>query len=203
MGSERLGVLRKMLERRDAKIEQLEALIAAKETLPSVPYDMVSIDPGKAVLAYAFWSHHGVRLVGGGVLDVEHVEYQPFSDLVSAMRQKATAMASSRVGLAVRAVVELMTHYPDSRRSQPADLIAVATMGAMVGALWARRLVFIRPDQWKGQVPKIVTQLRVHDALSDEERGVLDKLLQKTPKRFHHDLYDAVGIGLHHQGRYK
>ena len=184
------------LTAKDVEIERLREELG----ITPIPYSVVSIDPGKHAVAYALWGHHGDRLEGGGVL---RSDSDVFSDSVSFLRRRAEAMGTVRRGLAMVAVVELMTAWPRDRRSQPQDLIAVATVGAAVGAVWARRLVFVRPDQWKGQVPKTVTQHRVRDALNARERAVLQGVLDRVPRGQWHDIYDAVGIGLHHQGRYR
>lgn len=60
----------------------------------------------------------------------------------------------------------------------------------------------VQPRQWKGQQPKEVTRHRVLQRLSQAEKEALDLGLIRVPKSLQHNVFDAVGIGLHSVGRY-
>ena len=56
------------------------------------------------------------------------------------------------------------------------------------------------PAQWKGQVPKDIMLPRIIEKLTASE---LTRVTLPTGKSYQHDVWDAVGIGLHHLGRLK
>jgi len=97
--------------------------------------------------------------------------------------------------------VEIPQVYRNS--PNPKNLIDLAFVG---GAVWGSitygaELCAMRqylPREWKGNQPKEATQRRVDAALSDAERINIDWPI----KSLRHNVYDAIGIGLKHLGRY-
>lgn len=97
------------------------------------------------------------------------------------------------------AVVEYPRIYPGHAKIDNNDLIDIATVGAAVAA-WCktRNITSIYPADWKGTVKKEVMTARIKEALSPTEALRIDKNCQR---RLLHNVYDAVGIGLHRFGR--
>lgn len=98
-------------------------------------------------------------------------------------------------------VAELPQVYRAGRsKADPNDLVKLAFwLGVKVGSCRYDELHLVLPNRWKGTVPKDIMQTRIDEALSEDERRVLDSF--KIQKSLKHNLYDAVGIGLWFLGR--
>jgi hypothetical protein len=101
-----------------------------------------------------------------------------------------------------------MTMAQDGKKGMPAaiakgnDLLELQAVGAYVaGALGTLR--YASPGTWKGQTSKEVTENRVHKYLTPSELAIVREALSKHRDGLAHNLYDAVGIGLHGTGRYR
>lgn len=151
---------------------------------------MVSYDPGAKAAGIALWE--GGELCG--------------AFLARGQRWLDTAQV---------AVIQLAAHLPDlsmvqeiateipqvytqhKLKGDPNDLITLAmNVGAFVAAFGAEVTEY-RPHEWKKQVPKEILTKRTQARLSIEELSRIDK----APKSLMHNVYDAVGIGLHHLKR--
>lgn len=91
-------------------------------------------------------------------------------------------------------------------RSDPDDLIRLAyALGITVGVYekYAEKIVLLKPNEWKGQVPKDIMKQRIDALLSPTEKAVIDEARWKVPPKKMHNIYDAVGINLHYTGRLK
>lgn len=118
-------------------------------------------------------------------------------DRHSAMARKIAHHVAAMGGFK-NLIVEFPRIYPKGprdRRSDPNDLLDVAGVAGAVAALF-ENVLWVFPQEWKGQVPKEVMNSRVKKRLTPEELrritsvGALD-----------HNTLDAVGIGLHLLGR--
>lgn len=102
-------------------------------------------------------------------------------------------------------VVEQMVHYPGQRGAKADatanDLLDLQAIGGYVAGYFKCPVKWIPAREWKGQVPKTVTRSRVIKTLSDGENYRLAGTTAKYPKSLHHNLYDAVGLGLYALGR--
>jgi hypothetical protein len=87
------------------------------------------------------------------------------------------------------------------QKGDPNDLVTLALMaGALVGHFIPQASIAeYKPREWKGQVPKPVMQRRIESRLSQEELG----RVSWPAKSYRHNVWDAIGIGLHHVGRLK
>lgn len=96
-------------------------------------------------------------------------------------------------------VIEKPQIYVQSRQKGDAnDLIPLALVeGALAAFLTPSSIHEYKPAQWKGQVPKEVQIERIKSRLTAAE----NKRVEKTPKSLMHNIFDAVGLGLHHVGR--
>lgn len=100
-------------------------------------------------------------------------------------------------------VIEQPVSYPNSP-VDPNDLIEIAVMGAEVAGRFIRpggKIVHVKPNEWKGTVPKEITAARTREILSDIENVRMDEWLSKHKRGIRHNLLDAVGIGLFTLGR--
>lgn len=92
----------------------------------------------------------------------------------------------------------------DGHGTDPNDLLPLVGVGAAVAALFPDAKIVRRyPDEWKMQVEKIAMNIRVCGRLTPEERKTVEAN-DPNPEKPHdkgHNIWDAVGLGLHHVGR--
>ena len=99
--------------------------------------------------------------------------------------------------------IESQQIYGGSSLKKKAGVIKVAQYaGIAIGRLYSPGTLvsWYLPRDWKSQVPKDVFLPRIQRPLTEEE--TLKVELTKN-KKINHDVWDAVGIGLHHLGRLK
>lgn len=79
------------------------------------------------------------------------------------------------------------------------DMVGLAlSAGEIVGKLYAEKVTYYMPSQWKGQIKKEQHHPRIQAELSIYER----ELVELTKNKEHNlDIWDAVGIGLFHLKR--
>jgi hypothetical protein len=118
------------------------------------------------------------------------------------------AVVNLRIGNLDEVVVEWPQIYTAGKQiGDPNDLLALVGVDAAVCALASCgrpvRLTHYLPRAWKGQLPKgEVFETRVLDRLVGTEVFRLDTALAQTPASLRHNVYDAVGLGLAHTGRF-
>jgi RNase H-fold protein (predicted Holliday junction resolvase) len=88
---------------------------------------------------------------------------------------------------------------------QKGDQKDLLHLAALVGAItygarkkFADSVTTYLPYEWKKQLDKVTTQTRVLERLSKGEQSGIVLAGAKS-----HNIYDAIGIGLHHLGRFK
>lgn len=97
--------------------------------------------------------------------------------------------------------IEVPRIYPgsNSKKGDLNDLLDLSLMaGRIIGANSPVTTIF--PAEWKRQVPKDVMVERIKSFLTPEERLRVEL---PTAKSKHHNVWDAVGIGLYAVGRMK
>lgn len=131
---------------------------------------LLSIDPGLAT-GWALWSP---ALAGCGLGDPPS-EFSP-SDVW----------------------IEAPVIYPRSK-ARPADITKLSREAGE----WAGRYHsvgaqahYVRPSEWKGQLPKDVCHARVWAVLDAKEQDIVRKALKGMAPSKRHNVLDAVGIGL-------
>lgn len=94
-------------------------------------------------------------------------------------------------------VVERMQIYPQTGVAKANDLLEVEnSAGRAIGcikALTAAEVTRVYASKWKGQVPKQIMTDRIIAKLPADEAGRIEL---PTAKSKHHNVWDAVGIGL-------
>lgn len=92
-------------------------------------------------------------------------------------------------------------YAPGKQKGDPNDLLALVGVSVGICALYAGADVSsYLPAQWKAQMPKGVAHERVLARLSAEERN---EIWLPSAKGLQHNVLDAIGIGLHHLGRFE
>lgn len=80
---------------------------------------------------------------------------------------------------------------------RPNSIIMLGILCARIEAKFSPKISFRpSPQTWKGQKSKEQTQQFVMEKLCAPSKAVLTKNLSCIPNRFHHNVYDAVALGL-------
>lgn len=88
------------------------------------------------------------------------------------------------------------------RGADPNDLLCLAGVGAAVAAvLGGLPTASYAPSEWKGQLPHEACRRRVEGRLFPSELHLLKQADAAAGASLAHNVWDAVGVGLHHLGR--
>ena len=148
---------------------------------------MVSYDPGVKVAGVALWEASELRTAflarGDGWLSTAH----------AALRGMPWYPEITEIA------IEIPQVYVQSRlKGDPNDLITVAlNAGAFCSQFPNITPTEYRPHEWKKQVPKAILAKRTQTRLSIDELNCIEQ----APKALMHNVFDAIGIGLHHLKR--
>lgn len=174
------------------------------------PNTLLSIDPGRLVLGYALWKESNLTGVGLSVCKALSPAI-PGSLQVSQLAAEHASQVGEAIILSTNfshvqnCAVEFMVHYPDhgrkdTKQAQEAkakDLLDLQAIAGWVAGQSSFNARHYTPAMWKGQMPEDVTTIKVVKALNDFEVDVLSRAKLQYPKHLHHNLIDAIGIGLH------
>lgn len=86
-------------------------------------------------------------------------------------------------------------------KEDPNDLLALTAVDAAIAALLNVPVTSYFPAEWKGQLTKEACRQRIETRLSDDELRTADAAAREA-KSLDHNMWDAIGIGLHHLGRF-
>jgi len=151
---------------------------------------VVSIDPGKHACSVAVW-------FGETLMRAAYIENILDSKTDGArwldLGAKVGAFILSQSFDPPNLVLEVPEIYPGVRKEDPNDLIQLAgVLGAICGYVRGSVVWCPHPKQWKGQLPKKVSQARVEGKLTDQEKARI--IWPKANLR--HNVYDAIHLGL-------
>lgn len=171
--------------------------LVRRETIKNFDFakSTLTIDPGSKGLAWAEWQ--GATMLSCGLHITEQVDIEDRAqDHADYFRAEAFA----------RVVVERMTHYStgQARDAKANDLLDLQLIGAYVAGKSIEpdgRILFVRPAEWKGQVPKDVMGRRIFAKLSDTEKERYGNETHRIRPSLRHNVLDAIGIGLWFFGR--
>ena len=150
---------------------------------------VISVDPGKDA-GIALWKRGRLHWAG----------------LARGTWHEAAKVASVKIqtrinsGLFDAKLVAEVPQFYGTGGKRANDLLGLPLMvGALTGylRLECESVETLFPKEWKGQVPKNVMVKRVLKKLERGEKEVIDKVA----KTLQHNIYDAIGIGLHWHGR--
>jgi hypothetical protein len=168
-----------------------------------IPSVLLAIDPGIRGCGMAVFDH--------GMLAEAAYVVNPCKEGNGAA--EASSMASWVVGTILGRwyVSEIAVEWPrvyaarireGKTKEDPNDLLALTAVDAAIVALLAPATAkSYAPSDWKGQMDKDVCHARVVTRLSSSELAVAETGARAAKSKAH-NMYDAVGIGLHHLGRF-
>lgn len=161
---------------------------------------LLTIDPGARYAAWALWDAAGLvearQTPDSNALRVivQNVTGPIHAYVVNVAVQPRSPGRLVHVLDGIDVLVELPQEYDDDKEERAKDLFRVAaTAGALAFAfdVPGNTVKFVRPPEWKGQVPKRVHHARALTVLSAGEQS----RIYSTPK-VHHNVMDAVAMGL-------
>jgi hypothetical protein len=158
---------------------------------------LISVDPGLRACGVAAWNAATKSLVHAGFVINQGTGWV---SMVDAVRFAVGLISPAAVATAnVQLAIEIPQVYGRALwKGDPNDLIDLAGLvGAFVHCFPEGRVY--RPAEWKKQVTKEVTEHRAKKRLTEEE---LSRVVLPSAKGLRHNVWDAVGIGLHHLERH-
>jgi hypothetical protein len=170
---------------------------------------LVSIDPGMNHCGVAVWSKgDSVRRLAFAKLIKRPILKRILAERLLDDLECAVSMAKEvAMHMPLSMVDEVVIEIPQLYRGRASrgdgnDLIRLSLVVGALAALMPSRatLVSVKPAEHKGQVPKEVTKMRVHDRLSVAE---CTRIELPSAVSLQHNVYDGIWIGLHALGRDK
>lgn len=152
--------------------------------------ELVSVDPGLRGCGIAHW--RGTNLVLAKYVVNPHGSV--WYEMVTAVEVVVGP---------VMYIHHLAIEMPQAYIHRKGDQNDLLTLAGLVGAFtyfFSRcggHFTLYRPAEWKGQVPKEITEKRARARLSTEEL----KRIKLPSASLRHNVWDAIGIGLHHLSR--
>ncbi len=155
--------------------------------------NVLSIDPGVACCGWTEWE--GKHLASCGLSRTKN------KDIESRVRDHDFQLhwPQGKVDLIVMEKPEI--YQQRFWKGDPRDLIDLAmVVGGIIRAA-TQRVKTVFPKEWKGQVPKEVTEARVLEALTEEEVKIVQNPTvfgepPSVPPSLRHNMFDALGIGM-------
>lgn len=154
----------------------------------------------------------GIRGCGIAVFEDTSLTWAAY--VKNSLKTGCTAEAASEMASRVREVVLNKQVYPTrlalewpriyawNSKGDPNDLLALAAVDAAVAALFfAAASVSYYPSDWKGQMKKEPCHARIRSRLLPSELTAACVGAHEA-KSLAHNVWDAVGIGLHSLGRF-
>lgn len=147
---------------------------------------LYSVDPGVQQSYFARW-------VDGKLTDL-WVDKWP--DCKPHMRGDSNAHSELKLAVEVPRVYRVTKSKGD-----PNDLIDLTLVsGRLIGSFPGEFKTYY-PYEWKRQMKKEISQKRCRELINVGEFDVVKSFLPSLAKSLHHNMWDAIGIGLHAQGR--
>lgn len=156
--------------------------------------NLLSVDPGLVCCGWAYWLDS--KLVRCGLSRTKE-------KTLEARVQAHSSVFSARFGAGTLLVIEKPEIYQQRfMKGDPRDLANLAiVVGGIIAAFLGASSYTHFPKEWKGQLPKEVSERRTLSKLSEKEKKVLKKPEvygepKTAPLSLLHNMVDAVGLGL-------
>lgn len=111
-----------------------------------------------------------------------------------------STMADTRAKLDGLNIVRVVAEWPqiyDTRKTDPSPLLLLAAIDGMLAAMYPdAEMTTITPRQWKGQRPKEATTAQALRVLGADELAAIEAGCRRVPPALHHNVWDAVALGL-------
>lgn len=151
----------------------------------------MSIDPGSKAAGIAVWRKKQLRLA-----------FLARGETWQSTVENALERLSDEMLWPDSVIIEMPEVYmPRHSKGDPNRSLTPLFLqtGAFIASFGMRtKHATVLPKSWKGQTPKAIMIKRNQERLTSEERNHVE--LPKA-RSLQHNVWDAVGIGLHHLGR--
>ncbi len=148
---------------------------------------LVTVDPGLNHCGVACW-HEGILIDARLV----RAHYEPGMERGEKWRTMASLVAQQSTIDALLVIEVPQVYTRQHSKGDPNDLIDIA---GVVGAITMQATSVEwspLPHDWKGNLPKDITAVRVMNALKPGEH----KAIKPCPPSLLHNVYDAIHLGL-------
>lgn len=149
----------------------------------------ISIDPGIGKTNGTGWaSWHAKELLIAGLVRPPEV--------IDLFERARTVVESVPIVSGVCFMEHMQVYGQQRQKGDPNDLVDVAFLEGMLSAR-CKSVILFTPREWKGQMPDAIVKKRVEKRLDIQEQSRLEAALRSVPASLRHNVYAAVGIGLH------
>ncbi len=152
---------------------------------------LVSIDPGVKLAGVAVWDNNELTTAwlakGKDWADLA-------GNILSDLYNRYPDSIRERFDLAIE---KPKIYHQSKQKGDQRDIIELAmAVGAIVTcvAIEAKATIY-EPHEWKGSTPKDIMIVRIKEQISPEEHT---RITLPSAKSLRHNVFDAIGIGLHH-----
>jgi len=155
---------------------------------------LISVDPGINGCGVAYF-------IGDKLVKAMYVKNPAKKDILPGYR--AFSMAQAVIGTKAepwndQLVLEYPQIYRGPRANNPNNLLTLALVDGALMGLFGNHAILYLPHAWKGSVDPDVCVARVQARLSAAEMGQVELPAASLA----HNVWDAIGIGLFHLGRF-
>ena len=154
----------------------------------------MSIDPSVRSCGWAVWKNKSLK--DFGVMYAANTKekdwQQSGEEIGNSLRDKAVKWKVEKV------YCEFPAYFGDNVAAHSGSLVKLSWMVGFLNGLFIAQNVsyeLVRVNDWKGQLPKNIVQMRI--------ARILPKNIIRRLNSMRSDAYDAVGIGLFIHGRMK
>jgi hypothetical protein len=165
---------------------------------------LVSVDPGKRACGVAVWTYATGKLVWASWVRLKPEVGQERAEIWGDLGRLVQANVAKWQPWGLSLILEIPQVYEGPQDEDKNDLLDLAgVQGAIVAACKAASPCNTTvewsptPREWKGQLPKEISQARVDAKLSPEEKS----RIEWPAKSYRHNVYDALHLGLVHLER--
>lgn len=104
-----------------------------------------------------------------------------------------------------RVMIERPMLRPKGEKNPNAILLLTLRAGEWGGFCHEQQVEYLLPNDWKGSTDKDVQNARTWSRLDPDEQSIVDAYIRakKLPLSKQHNVFDAIGIGLHGFNRLK
>lgn len=170
---------------------------------------LVSVDPGSRACGVAAFED-GFLVKASLVRTTADVSHESRAAEAAEMARALFAWSVAAVGRDFEVAVEWPRVYATKIRQgltkeDPNDLLILAGVTSAFASACGSgtKVASYAPSDWKGQMPKEVCRGRISARLTAAEEFFLATAASEVHERLSHNIWDAVGVGLHHLRRLK
>lgn len=158
---------------------------------------VLCVDPGEQHVAISVWAAR--ELLALELFRMAHARGSNLGWVAMGLSEQVPTQPDTVVVEEMVYYVENRTDTKQAEMAKTAALLRLAFLsGFVAGYVRPAQCITYPAREWKGQVPKEITQRRVEKTLTPVELEVYNAALAAVPESLRHNLVDATGLGLYH-----